>query len=184
LGYAGWRWMFLLEGLFTLIIGIASFWMMPTAPSKTKTKFRPRGYITDNEAKIIVNRAIRDEPTKVSNAPPAYTVTDPQGNMHNRQPLTLKMIGKSCMDWHLWPVYIIGVLMWIPVTPVSYYLQLSFRQLGFSKIEANLLAVPYGVLSIINVVLIAMISELFDNRSFVGMIQFVVSRFLPSLDIG
>jgi hypothetical protein len=96
--------------------------------------------------------------------------------MHNRQPLTLKMVGKSCMDWHLWPVYLIGVLMWIPVTPVSYYLQLSFRQLGFSKIQANLLAVPYGVLSIINVILIAMISELFDNRSFTGMIQFVVSR--------
>lgn len=96
--------------------------------------------------------------------------------MHNRQPLTLKMVGKSCMDWHLWPVYLIGVLMWIPVTPVSYYLQLSFRQLGFSKIQANLLAVPYGVLSIINVILIAMISELFDNRSFTGMIQFVVSN--------
>jgi hypothetical protein len=104
--------------------------------------------------------------------------------MHNRQPLTLKMVGKSCMDWHLWPVYLIGVLMWIPVTPVSYYLQLSFRQLGFSKIQANLLAVPYGVLSIINVILIAMISELFDNRSFTGMIQFVVSETWLDLDVG
>jgi hypothetical protein len=81
LGYAGWRWMFLLEGLFTLLIGseslalvlsdhhwwsVASFWMMPAAPTKTKTKFRPNGYITDREAKIIVNRVIRDEPTKVS----------------------------------------------------------------------------------------------------------------------
>jgi predicted MFS family arabinose efflux permease len=177
LGYAGWRWMFLLEGLFTLLIGIASFWMMPVAPSKTKTNFRPNGYITDREAKIIVNRVIRDEPTKVGLLLHIATETDDQGNMHNRQPLTFKMIGKSCMDWHLWPVYLIGVLMWIPVTPVSYYLQLSFRQLGFSTIQANLLAVPYGVLSIINVVLIALISELFDNRSFVGMIQFVVSLF-------
>jgi len=40
--------------------------MMPAAPTKTKTKFRPNGYITDREAKIIVNRVIRDEPTKVS----------------------------------------------------------------------------------------------------------------------
>jgi hypothetical protein len=95
--------------------------------------------------------------------------------MHNRQPLTLRMIGRSMLDWHLWPVYIIGILMWIPVTPVSYYLQLSFRQLGFSTIQANLLAVPYGVISIINVILIALISEMFDNRSFTGMIQFIVS---------
>lgn len=93
--------------------------------------------------------------------------------MHNRQPLTLRMIARSCLDWHLWPIYLIGILMWIPVTPVSFYLQLSFKQLGFSTIQANLLAVPYGVLSIINVVLIAIISEAFDNRSFVGMIQFV-----------
>lgn len=93
--------------------------------------------------------------------------------MHNRQPLTLRMIGKSCLDWHLWPIYLIGILMWIPVTPVSYYLQLSFKELGFSTIQANLLAVPYGVLSIINVVLVAILSELVDNRSFVGMIQFI-----------
>lgn len=95
--------------------------------------------------------------------------------MHNRQPLTFRMIGKSMLDWHLWPIYIIGVLMWIPVTPVGYYLQLSYRQLGFSTIQANLLAVPYGVLSIINLIIIAIISELFDNRSFTGMIQFIVS---------
>jgi hypothetical protein len=72
--------------------------------------------------------------------------------------------------------------MWIPVTPVSYYLQLSFRQLGFSKINANLLAVPYGVLSMINIILITIISELFDNRSFTGMIQFIVSLFLLEHD--
>lgn len=103
--------------------------------------------------------------------------------MHNRQPLTIRMVAKSCLDWHLWPIYLIGILMWIPVTPVSYYLQLSFRQLGFSKIEANLLAVPYGVLSIINVVLIAIISEIFDNRSFTGMIQFVVCPVPPAMNI-
>lgn len=85
LGYAGWRWMFLLEGLATLLIGskcigrvgspdrakptVASFWMMPVAPSKTKTWFRPKGYVTDRESKIIVNRVLRDEPTKVSPSP-------------------------------------------------------------------------------------------------------------------
>jgi hypothetical protein len=135
--------------------------MMPVAPSKTKTSFRPNGYITDREAKIVVNRVIRDEPTK--------------GDMHNRQPLTLRMIGKSCLDWHLYPIYFVGILMWIPITPIGAYLQLSFRQLGFTTIEANLLAVPYGVLSIINCVVIAVISELFDNRTLVCMSMFVVS---------
>lgn len=44
---------------------VASFWMMPVSPAKTKTRFRKNGYITDREAKIIVNRTIRDDPGKV-----------------------------------------------------------------------------------------------------------------------
>jgi hypothetical protein len=28
---------------------------MPTAPAKTKTWFRPKGYFTDRQVKIIVN---------------------------------------------------------------------------------------------------------------------------------
>lgn len=27
-GYAGWRWIFILEGLFTVIVGILSFWII------------------------------------------------------------------------------------------------------------------------------------------------------------
>lgn len=95
--------------------------------------------------------------------------------MHNRQALTLKMMWKSCLDWHLLPIYIIGMLMWIPVTPVNLYLQISFRQLGFSTVMANLLAVPNGVLSMINMVVVAVFSELFDNRTFIGMAQMLVS---------
>lgn len=53
------------RGLFTLIIGIASFWLMPSAPSKTRTKHRPNGYFSEREEKIIVNRSIRDDPGKV-----------------------------------------------------------------------------------------------------------------------
>jgi len=102
-GRAGWRWMFLIEGLFTLVIGIASFTMMPKSPSETKTRFRPNGYLSDREAKIIVNRVIRDDPGK--------------GGMHNRQPLTFKMIFNSLTDWDLYPIYLIGLLFNIPSYP-------------------------------------------------------------------
>lgn len=94
--------------------------------------------------------------------------------MHNRQPLTLKMIWQSTMDYHLWPVYLIGLLFGIPAVPVKQYLQLSFKQLGFSTIEANLLTIPSTALSVINCVLIAVLSELVNNRSFVCMAEDLV----------
>jgi hypothetical protein len=55
LGYEGWRWMFLIEGLFTFLIGLMSFFLMPQSPAKTKSWLFPRGYFNEKEQKIIVN---------------------------------------------------------------------------------------------------------------------------------
>ncbi|KDN63946.1 putative major facilitator superfamily transporter, partial [Colletotrichum sublineola] len=61
LGYEGWRWLFLVElslcsqGAFTFTIGLASFFLMPQCPAKTKSWWRPKGYFTEKEEKIIVN---------------------------------------------------------------------------------------------------------------------------------
>lgn len=46
-GKAGWRYLFLIEGGLTLIIGIASFFMMPPSPTQTKAWFRPKGWFTE-----------------------------------------------------------------------------------------------------------------------------------------
>jgi MFS family permease len=40
--WQGWRWLFLIEGLFTLLIGISSFFRMPPSPYQTKTWFRKK----------------------------------------------------------------------------------------------------------------------------------------------
>ena len=55
LGYEGWRWMFLIEGLFTFLIGVMSFFLMPQSPAKTKSWWFPKGYFNEKEQKIIVN---------------------------------------------------------------------------------------------------------------------------------
>lgn len=46
-GRAGWRYLFLIEGVLTLGIGIASFFMMPPSPTQTKAWFRPNGWFTE-----------------------------------------------------------------------------------------------------------------------------------------
>ncbi|KAH6659124.1 major facilitator superfamily transporter [Truncatella angustata] len=157
LGYEGWRWLFLIEGAFTFLIGIASFFLMPQSPAKTKSWWNPKGYFSQKEEKIIVNSVIRDDPQK--------------GGMYNRQGLSVKQIWESAKDYDMWPLYALGLLFGIPKYPVDQYLTLSFRGLGFNVIQTNLLSIPHIVGSSITMLLITAFSELVDNRSFVAMVE-------------
>ncbi|PWN49141.1 MFS general substrate transporter [Violaceomyces palustris] len=156
-GYEGWRYLFLIEGVFTLIVGIFSFVMMPSSPTTTKTWFWRKGWFTEREEEIMVNRIIRDDPTK--------------GSMHNRQGLSLKALWKSLCDYDLWPMYMVGLFFGLPGYPVASYLTLNLRRIGFSTLTTNLLTIPSPVLGLFLLILITVISERFNNRSFVAMAQ-------------
>ncbi|KAG9197685.1 hypothetical protein G6514_001154 [Epicoccum nigrum] len=157
LGYEGWRWLFLIEGMFTFLIGCMSFFLMPACPTRTTSWWNPKGYFNEREQKIIVNSVIRDDPHK--------------GGMYNRQGLSVRQIWKCSKDYDMWPLYALGLLFGIPKYPVSQYLTLSFRDLGFDVIQSNLLSIPYIVGSSITMLLITAFSELVNNRSFVSMAE-------------
>ncbi|RPD57141.1 MFS general substrate transporter [Lentinus tigrinus ALCF2SS1-6] len=136
-GQAGWRYLFLLEGCLTLLIGIISFFMMPPSPTQTKTWFRPKGWFTEREEVIMVNRVLRDDPSK--------------SDMHNREGLTVKMVFKVFLDW-------------LPVQPPQTYLTLILRQLGFSTTQTNLLSVPSKVIGLFTLLIFCYLSEIIDSR--------------------
>ncbi|ETS74766.1 hypothetical protein PFICI_13250 [Pestalotiopsis fici W106-1] len=157
LGYEGWRWLFLIEGAFTFAIGLASFFLMPQCPAKTKSWWNPKGYFTEKEQKIIVNSVIRDDPQK--------------GGMFNRQGLSVSQIWECAKNYDMWPLYALGLLFGIPKYPVNQYLTLSFRSLGFNVVQTNLLSIPWIVGSSITMLLVTALSELVNNRSFVSMLE-------------
>lgn len=71
----------------------------------------------------------------------------------------------------MWPLYALGLLFGLPKYPVSQYLTISFRRLGFNVIHTNLLSIPNVIGSSITMLLITALSELIDNRSFVSMAE-------------
>jgi hypothetical protein len=156
-GWAGWQWLFLIEGLFTFIIGIASFFMMPPSAAQTKSWFRPNGWFTDREAKIVVNRVLRDDPSK--------------GDMHNRQPITPRLLWYSLKDYDLWPLYMIGLIAYIPPAPTSLYITLMLKNLGFSTFNTNLLTIPYNIVHIILLLAVTKLSVRRNERSLVSLAQ-------------
>ncbi|GJC90372.1 putative transporter YIL166C [Colletotrichum liriopes] len=153
-GYEGWRWLFLLEGILTLVIGIWSVFIMVPSPTQTKAPWRPNGWFTEHEEKILVNRILRDDPSK--------------SDMHNRQAITFKMLWESLCDYDLWPIYIIGLTFGIPAGPPDQYLTLTLRQLGFDTFDTNLLSIPCQVTTTVNMLLLTWFSEKINQRALLG----------------
>ncbi|KAL1861339.1 hypothetical protein VTK73DRAFT_7140 [Phialemonium thermophilum] len=156
-GWGGWRWLFLVEGLITLLVGIASFFMMPASAVQTKAWFRPNGWFSDREVAIVVNRVLRDDPSK--------------GDMHNRQAVTPKLLWQCLKDYHLWPLYAIGLIEFIPSNPPATYITLTLRALGFNPFTTNLLTIPYNVFHIINLILLTRLSDYLGERTYVCLLQ-------------
>ncbi|KAL2257847.1 hypothetical protein VTK26DRAFT_9086 [Humicola hyalothermophila] len=162
-GYEGWRWLFLLEGIFTLLIGIWSVFGMVPSPTQTRAPWRPNGWFTEHEEKIMVNRILRDDPSK--------------SDMHNRQAITPKLLWESLCDYDLWPIYLLGLTFSIPAGPPDQYLTLTLRQLGFDTFDSNLLSIPCQVATTVNMLLLTYISERLNQRALPGL--FVQLWLLP-----
>jgi hypothetical protein len=133
-GWYGWRWVFLLEGILTAIVGILSWFYLPPSPTQTKNWFRKKGWFTEREEIILVTRVIRDDPSK--------------GDMHNRQAITLRKFIRTISDYDMWQFYLIALTCFLPFTPPAAYLTLTLRNIGFTTFQTNLLTIPATVLNL------------------------------------
>lgn len=120
-GMTGWQWLFLVEGLITLAIGLASFFLMPASATQTKTWFRPKGWFNEREVGIVVNRVLRDDPSK--------------GDMNNRTGLSVRNLWDAMRDYDLWPLYLIGLVFMIAQSTPDTYLTLTLRNLGYDQVS-------------------------------------------------
>jgi hypothetical protein len=100
----------------------------------------------------IPQRILRDDPAK--------------GLTALKEPATFKDIKKAWSDSSIWGLYFIGLVAYIPATPISGYLTLTLKRLGFSTFDSNVLTIPAAVLQIITMLVLAYSSDFFDERTF------------------
>jgi hypothetical protein len=149
---------FLIEGTITFFIGVLSYGLMPPGATQTKHWFRGKnGWFNDHEEHILVNRILRDDPSK--------------GDMNNREAVSPSQLWKALCDWEQWPLYLIGITAYIPPSPPANYLSYILRQLGFSVFEANLLAIPSQFLFAVQLLVVTWLSRKFNERSIMSSLS-------------
>jgi hypothetical protein len=83
--------------------------------------------------------------------------------MHNRQPITPKLLWKSMCDYDLWLLYLIGLTFQIPETTPTQYLTLTLKGLGFGTFKTNLLVIPSTVFHMITMLILTYVAEIWGE---------------------
>ena len=59
-GYGAWRWIFILEGLLTVVVSVVSFFTLPDWPAQAK-------HLTERERTVLLQKLARDTKDHVEN---------------------------------------------------------------------------------------------------------------------
>lgn len=100
---------------------------------------------------ICLQRLLRDDPSK--------------GLTEIKEPIKLQDIFDAWKDSSMWGMYFIGLVAYIPATPVSGYLSLTLKRLGFTTFNSNMLTIPAAVLQIILMLSLSRSSDYFKERT-------------------
>ncbi|PNH53602.1 hypothetical protein VD0003_g3851 [Verticillium dahliae] len=119
---AGWQWLFILEGIFTVLIGIG---FLTTFPNKISDPVSNLGYryFTEREAQIIYERVLRDDPTKA------------QPKRH----VTWAEIKSTLTNWRLLPHLGFTIAGLAPPQAFGSYAPSLVVSFGFGRLESNAL---------------------------------------------
>ncbi|RCH78597.1 hypothetical protein CU098_004880, partial [Rhizopus stolonifer] len=64
-GLYGWKWLFIIDGILTHVVGFISIFYIPSSPFYTSGQLRGKGgWFTERQSQIAVTRIVRDDLTK------------------------------------------------------------------------------------------------------------------------
>ncbi|PFH53311.1 hypothetical protein AMATHDRAFT_137753 [Amanita thiersii Skay4041] len=140
-GKAGWAWIFILEGLFSVLMGVAGFFLVPSTPRDSK-------FLTREQKEIIMRRLERDRPSIV-----------PQDSF------SLEEIYKSLSSIHVILVFIIFFMLGTTLYGLALFLPSIVKQLGFSSTKSQLLSVGPFAAGFFLTLLFAYVSDKYRVRA-------------------
>ncbi|CAA7261998.1 unnamed protein product [Cyclocybe aegerita] len=171
-GLPGWKWLFLVDGIITIVVAVFTWFYLPRDMTSTSGGFRGRKpWFNERQVQIAVTRVIRDDISKRS-----YEKT-----------VTWSDIRDTLADVGVWGHLIISMIGQTPNTPMHTYLPTVIKSFNFNVYVANALTAPPYILQGISMIIVIHHSDKVRERGYHGafgagwqLAGWVFLRSLPS----
>ncbi|KAK3640317.1 hypothetical protein LTR56_011913 [Elasticomyces elasticus] len=138
-GLSGWRWIFILEGILTVTIGVTVPWILVDSPETAS-------FLEPFEKKYIIARLRQDSGSS-------------SGQVNTNEGYQWRYLKAALTEWK---IYFAVIIYWgdaVTLYGFTYTVPSIINELGYSAANAQLLTVPIYVLGIISVLLFAWLSD-------------------------
>ncbi|KAJ5591115.1 hypothetical protein N7450_005087 [Penicillium hetheringtonii] len=145
-GYAGWRWIFILEGLLTVVVALIAPFAIHDSP-ETAT------FLTEEERRFVIHSL------RIQNSADAREMVQDEAKFQT------KYVIDAFLDWQIW----LGLFMYwgitCPLYGISLFLPSIIKDLGYASSTAQLLTVPIYITAAVVAVFAAWLSDRRKQRS-------------------
>ncbi|KAF8967756.1 MFS general substrate transporter [Flammula alnicola] len=144
-GKPAWAWIFILEGLITVIAGIASFWIIQDFPDTAK-------FLTEEERTLVIRRLQSDDQFSAEG-----------------EKFKMKYIFMSLKDWKTYVGMFVYMGADMPLYAFSLFLPSIINQVRFTATPANLLTVPVYVFACIITCGVGFLADRWGQRGYFNL---------------
>ncbi|ORY47599.1 MFS general substrate transporter [Rhizoclosmatium globosum] len=170
-GLNGWRWLFIVDGIITILAAVGLSQALPRSPFHTKDGFLNfGGWLDSRQSHIAVTRVVRDDILK----------------LQYESRVTLNDVWETLVDYKVWGHLIITLLGLTYLTPYGTYLPSIINSFGFNVYVANALTAPNAILGFITMTTLTWHSDRRGERGWHGvfantwlLIGFLLLEFVP-----
>lgn len=155
-GLEGWRWIFILEGLLTFVVGVFAFFVFPLFPKDAT-------FLTEREREFIIHRvkySSNMDGLKLTGHAKSGPVNLGEDSSNDK-----KWIWAVFKDWQCWFQLFTYMGILLPLYAVSLFTPTIIRSLGYSSTKSQLMSVPIYIVAAIFSVVQAFISQRVGLRS-------------------
>ncbi|KAI8458816.1 major facilitator superfamily domain-containing protein, partial [Phakopsora pachyrhizi] len=141
----GWAWIFIVEGLFTCIWGIISYFIFPASLETSK-------YLTHDQKTLLIERLAKDRCK----------------NTMQSEKFSWGEVGKASKSVHVWINSLTIFMSGANLYSLAYFQPSIIKSLGYSESHTQLLSVPPFAVAFIVMLFTSYISDRYCARGFIA----------------
>lgn len=144
-----WQILFILEGVLTILFGIAAIWVLPDRPYNTK-------WLTPRERDVAEYRMMRD------------------GN-RTRGKVYWRVVFRQLQDWRLWVNIFIYMGQVLSTYTISTFTPIIVATMGYDNVKAQLMVAPPFAVAFVMVFVVGYISDRLKSCSGLLVVNSIVA---------